>query len=137
MISGLTIWYWITNLCALPWGRLFLLLSSSFIACNSLGWVDAFWAFPYQFAMSIVSLFHASIQCILTISIHYYFSNSALCSLLNLPPNFTSHYFLMLTLINAAHMHMAIGHPVGLEQPTRGHIPNRKWLYLLAAFSGS
>lgn len=28
MLSELTIWYWITNLYALPWGQLFLLLSA-------------------------------------------------------------------------------------------------------------
>ena len=34
VFSGLTIWYWITSWCTLPWGRLFLQLSAALVVCS-------------------------------------------------------------------------------------------------------
>ena len=54
MLSGLTIWYWITTLCVIPWGRIFFSHShDSSVACKSLGQVEATWNSPVHFNMSI------------------------------------------------------------------------------------
>ena len=41
MISWMAIWYWVTNLCALPWGRIFFCSQHSLVAYCSLWRVEA------------------------------------------------------------------------------------------------
>lgn len=47
VFSQLTIWYWVTNWCAFPWARVFLLLSTFFSSHSYLRMVKASLIFPH------------------------------------------------------------------------------------------
>lgn len=74
MFSGLTVWCWITNRHAPPWGTLCLLLSA-FLGClQSFVWVEGWWdtlPHPIDVSMSIIAVFvqkvtlHIDIVCLL------------------------------------------------------------------------
>ena len=49
----LNIWYWVTNWCVLPQEDLFLPLSASLVAYQSLDRVEVLWSFSFHFGMSI------------------------------------------------------------------------------------
>lgn len=46
MFSGMSIWHWTSNWCALPWGRLLLLLPVYLRSHHTLCWIEAIWAVP-------------------------------------------------------------------------------------------
>lgn len=47
MFAGLTIWYWVTNWCALPGGGYLSLTQQSLVACGSLSKAEAWWALSH------------------------------------------------------------------------------------------
>ena len=79
MFSGLTIWHWLTNWCAVPRRRLFLLLSHSWVAVGSLDGLEAPWSFPWP-------LWHAH-SCSPSVTFGSYVSKTAWVQLLTFQEN--------------------------------------------------